>query len=109
MCVGKKEEARYYNSTAILCTRYFLLAYHSTVKALVHSFPNMEIFPWTFEDVPKYFWKSKLNQQTFMMWLMGELGYESMEDWYLVTVEDIRKHGGSSLLDGYRCSPSFAL
>ena len=41
---------------------------------------------------------------------MGHLGYKCMEDWYSVTVEDIRKNGGAGLLEGYyHNSPSAAL
>lgn len=38
-----------------------------------------------------------------------ELGYELMDDWYKITIDDIQKHGGLGLLTHYNNSPAKAL
>src|SRR5690348_12861840 len=35
-----------------------------------------------------------------------QLGYEQMEDWYNITLEDVHKHGGQELLANYNSIPS---
>src|SRR5689334_8574467 len=49
------------------------------------------------------------EQKKFFDKLAQQLGYHSMDDWYNVTVEDINRHGGSTLLMHYNGSPSKAL
>src|SRR5690349_7451007 len=47
-----------------------------------------------------------LQKQRLSMEALGEkLGFKEMKDWYKLTVEIIRKHGGSGLLSKYRNSP----
>ena len=59
--------------------------------------------------MPKKFWIQPQNQKKFFHWLMEQLGYKCMDDWYKVTVEDIHKNGGSGPLDHYNNSRSKAL
>jgi hypothetical protein len=83
---------------------------NSLYKALVHCYPNSEIYPWTFdENVPKGFWGNTANHRKFYDWLYTKLKLQSMDDWYKVTVEDIAKNGGGGLLTFYNRSPSSAL
>jgi hypothetical protein len=53
---------------------------------------------WLFqlESVPMGFWKQLKNQLAFFDWVMKERKMQSLEDWYSVSVADIRGHGGSS-------------
>ena len=79
------------------------------MKALNHWYSD--IVPWRFpEPVPQRFWKHKKNRKKFFDWLMTELGYKCMDDWYNVTTEDFYKNGGAGLLASYyNSSPSLAL
>ena len=61
------------------------------------------------ESTPKTFWQYKANQKRFFDWLMIQLGYECMDDWYNVTGKDIHMNGGGGLLMRYNDSPSVAL
>lgn len=59
---------------------------------------------------PHGFWKRTQNHTMFFDWLGIQLGYKSMDDWYNLTQEDIYRHGGAGLLNGYyKNSPSKAL
>lgn len=56
------------------------------------------------------FWKKKENHRKFFDWLMVQLGYKSMDEWYNVTQADIHNNGGHGLLKSYyNGSPSSAL
>lgn len=80
------------------------------MQALASWYPDIEIFPWMFqENAPYQFWKHEKNRKKFFDWLMTELGYKCMEDWYTITQEDIQKNGGVGLLKYYNNSPSKAL
>lgn len=74
-----------------------------------------ELFIWKFQQVPPGFWKDEKNQLSFLEQLKKELNYKSMEglknrdniniaDWYKVSLEEIRKCGGSTLLELYNNS-----
>lgn len=45
-------------------------------------------------------------QREFLDRLGGSLGFREPKDWYRLTVEDLRKHGGAGLLSKYDGSPS---
>lgn len=61
------------------------------------------------DTMPVGFWKSEANHKKFFDWPMSYLGYSCMDDWYNVTVEDIRSSGGRRVLNYYKDSPSAAL
>src|SRR5690349_1720605 len=58
---------------------------------------------------PNGYWNNSTHQLEFFDRLYGKLGYKSMDDWYNVTTDDIRKNGGAGLLSVYNDSPSAAL
>ena len=45
------------------------------------------------------------NSTSFMDWLGKELGFDKMEDWYKLTIEDINRNGGASLITKHKRSP----
>ena len=49
--------------------------------------------------VPIGYWEKPINQKCFFDWSGTELGHRKMEDWYNITQEDIRTHGGRGLLN----------
>ena len=53
------------------------------------------------ERIPHKFWVQPQNQKKYFDWLMVQLGYKHMEDWYHLTTDDIHKHGGGGLPRGY--------
>src|SRR5689334_18676447 len=66
---------------------------------------------WTTNTINGTYFDDKVCdvKSTCFDWVMAQLGYKCMEDWYNVTVENIHKNGGGSLLNRYKGSPSLAL
>jgi hypothetical protein len=48
----------------------------------------------------------KQKERQFVDWLGKELGFKQMDDWYKLTVKDIKENGGARLLHKYQQSPS---
>jgi hypothetical protein len=70
----------------------------SLASILRVAYPNeYEWFDWCFvnSSVPKGFWQNRSNQKRFLEFIMRELGLKTLEDWYNVKFEDIKRHGGS--------------
>ena len=72
-------------------------------------YPEHNWMLWKFKGVPKGFWDSKDNQKNFMDWLYIQLGFKSMQDWYALSIDDLKRHGGNGILLYYRNSPSKVL
>jgi hypothetical protein len=64
-------------------------------SALVTCFPEHEWHPWKFAHLPNGWWKRVPNQKLYFDWLFKELKYESMDDWYRLSVAGVRKHYGT--------------
>ncbi len=47
------------------------------------------------------YWKDKNNHKQFFDQLAKDWNFQSMDDWYKVTVHDVYDHGGSTLLNKY--------
>ena len=79
---------------------------NSPLMFLKGIFPDTEWLPWRFGSVAKGYWNNIQNHIKYAEWLGKTLDYKNMDDWYKLTVKDIRKHRGSGLLaDKYRDSP----
>jgi len=73
----------------------------SHIRLLAAAFPKHKWVPWLFVAAPNGFWQSKKNQKAYLEWLGRRLGYSQPDDWYEVTVEDFRNHGGHALIRAY--------
>src|SRR4051794_317800 len=81
--------------------------YNSSVASVLQSvYPQHKWLLWRFKQLPLGYWESPSNQTAYLDWLRTQLEHSSLEDWYKVTEEDIRKHGGSELLSNYNNSAS---
>jgi very-short-patch-repair endonuclease len=87
--------ANKYNSSAILM-----------IKTV---YPEYNWITWKFNQVCKKFWQDINNQRLYMDWLFKELKYESMEDWYKIKFDVIKKNYGSRILLIYDNSPRLVL
>ena len=78
--------------------------FECSVQRLVHTvYPDRDWKPWLFVQVPKNFWPKAENRISYMKWLEERLGYESPEDWYRVTNNDLIANAGASLIQfGYK-------
>jgi hypothetical protein len=64
-------------------------------------YPDYVWLPWKFDFVPNNFWKEHSNQKLYADWLGKELGYVKYEDWYDITLRQIKDKGGGGLVVGY--------
>lgn len=78
--------------------------FECSVQRLVRAvYPNHDWKPWLFVQVPKNFWPKRENRIAYMKWLEKKLGYETPEDWYRVTNNDLIDNEGASLVQfGYK-------
>ncbi|MCP4661704.1 MAG: hypothetical protein GY856_40400 [bacterium] len=65
---------------------------------------NYDWKEWFFNVSPRGFWHDPKNVRRFLDWLGEELGFQSMEDWYQLTIEDVAYYRGHTLLNKYNSS-----
>jgi len=80
----------------------------SPSKLLMRAYPQHDWVQWKFL-LSADFWKDQKNQLDFLDWMGIQRDHTTLEGWYNVTVEDIRKNGAIKLLSNYNGSPSKAL
>ena len=78
----------------------------SPIGLLKHIFPDHDWKEFLFSSTPKGWWYHDSNWIVYLDWLKVKLGFDSMEDWYLVTVDDFIRHNGASPLKITGSSPS---
>lgn len=74
----------------------------SHIQFLRRMFPSRDWKPWLFKYAPQGFWKKRENRIAYLQWLEKQLGYQSPEDWYSVSVADFVANQGISLVSGGR-------
>lgn len=89
---------------------YFLDRYEngslcSTLQAL---YPEFDWNPFLFNNVPRRYWFVKENQTKLFDWIGEVLEVQKFEDWYKVTVKDIRSLGYGSLLSEFYSGSLFS-
>jgi len=73
----------------------------SIINTITSTFPEYPWKLWKFAHLPEGHWQSLQNQRKFMDDLAQEMNIKNYEQWYQVKLEDIKKHGGLSLLNYY--------
>jgi very-short-patch-repair endonuclease len=73
-----------------------------TYNVISNIFVTYEWLPWKFEKTYRGFWKDLNNQRKYMDWLFKELKYETLEDFYKITFEDIVNNYGNNFRKSYR-------
>lgn len=89
--------------------KHIIDKYGSLLSALQSKYPNHNWLPWKWKPIPSKFWEAKENQTNFFNYLFHQLNFKSMEDWYEISSEQIRKFGGHGVLNYYQNSPSLAV
>ena len=64
---------------------------NSPSKVLLSLYPNHNWMMWKFERVPSGFWDSAKNKKLFLDWLSKELKLKQLDDWYRISVQEIRR------------------
>jgi very-short-patch-repair endonuclease len=72
-----------------------------TYNIVSNIFDTYEWLPWKFDRAYRGFWKDLNNQRRYMDWLFKELKYETLEDFYKITFEDIVNNYGYNFRKSY--------
>jgi hypothetical protein len=102
----KNIEDWYNINNTILSDNYgsgFLMQHNSSAIQIVKKFyPNHEWYEWKFkEGVPMYFWNNFNNHIKYINWLKKELNYESIEDFYKLTITIVENNYGCGIMCHY--------
>jgi hypothetical protein len=54
--------------------------------------------PWRFQRSPVSFWDDEANVRRYLSWVSAKLALKTLDDWYYVTVVQVQRLRGSSLL-----------
>jgi hypothetical protein len=71
---------------------------------IMELYGEYQWIPWKFESVPRGFWEDRKNCLKFLKHVEKEMNIISMDSWYFIKLNDIIKHGGSTLLQRYEMS-----
>ncbi len=84
-----------------LLSRYYGHSVHTMVSDYV---PWYDFKEWLFPVAPSGFWKDAANRRRYLAWLGEKLGYHEFEDWYQLTMKDVKRNRGVTLSRMY-CHP----
>lgn len=74
----------------------------SPSKFIKEVFPEFEWIPWKFAGgTTQGFWKNKDNVRKYLDWLMIQMNYNNIEEFYHIKQNDFRKYKGIGLQDFY--------
>lgn len=57
--------------------------------------------PWLDGPVPAGYWDLRAHRRDYLCWLGQQLGYQSWEDWYQVSTDDVKRNRGGGLMAMY--------
>ena len=95
--VGIKQFIENYGNTILKYYNYSPYALMTTI------YPDYEWLPWKFLHAPTKYWNYIENQRKYMNWLGKQLNVNKYEDWYKISVSDIKEYRIWFLLFKYRC------
>ena len=76
----------------------------SNIKFLQDVFPDYHWFEWKFCIASQGFYKKIENRKKYIEWLGKILKYKTMEDWYKISIKDIKDNDGAGLIEFYNGS-----
>ena len=72
---------------------------NKSVYYLIQSvYPEYELLPWKFHDVPAQVWNDDKNKRMFMDWAGKQLGVKEMDHWYSVQIKVTKILGNFSIV-----------
>lgn len=70
----------------------------SVANAIMDIFPEHDWAPWKFRQIPNGFWDREGSRRQFFDTIASELSVRKLEDWYSISVEEVRRLGGGALV-----------
>lgn len=98
---GITYKAIYDNYGKGLLSHYYNGSPYQLIKSV---FPENEWLVWLFKSAPNV-WKDADIRKNYVLWLGERLGYNTMEDWYGITVKAISDNYGWGILKHFNGSP----
>ncbi len=77
----------------------------SPPRVVMSNFPESVWLEWRFAVTPKHFWSGLDNRSQYLKWLGERLGFETPDDWYRLSYDDLAENHGHNLLLKYSASP----
>jgi hypothetical protein len=89
-------------------TALFDYYYSKSVPQMIEAvYPFHKWFRWKFsQNIERGYWNNDIHQRDFLDWLGNQLNFKLMQDWCNLSLRQIVKNGGLSLLAKYGNSPS---
>jgi len=81
----------------------------SAISAVEDTYRDFDWKEWLFKVAPRRYWHDRRNHRTYMQWFGERLGIREPSDWYHVTNQDFRDHGGGAFLLCYDSTVSAAI
>ncbi|MCP4659821.1 MAG: hypothetical protein GY856_30835 [bacterium] len=81
----------------------------SPTRIVMSNFPQHVWLEWRFVVTPRNFWSDLGNRRQYLEWLGERLGFETLEDWYRLTYDDLMENHGHSLMLRYSSSPCLVI
>ena len=69
---------------------------NSPMSALKSVYPEYEWVEWRFNRVPVGFWGNSRKEKEFLEWMGKQLFVNELDDWYRVSMKQIRRVGAST-------------
>ena len=90
----------------VICDNYggsLLVSYYnnSAYNLIKDMFPQYKWLVWMFKCAPRDVWKDADIRKEYIEWLGETLGYNNKDDWYGISVKEIRNNYGGGLLTTY--------
>lgn len=70
-------------------------------QILQDAYPEFTWLPWKLNPLPQKYWHEASNHRKYMDWVAEELEVIEQEDWYRVSIDDVKNLCGSSLIRYY--------
>lgn len=75
---------------------------NSTAATLQGVFPEHDWQPWLFQQSPNGYWEDTTNVRKFFEYLESKIPIKKMEDWYRISLADIRLFGPITMFNKKR-------
>ena len=75
--------------------------YYTSIANFMIVYPEKEWDVFKLPSKPSNFWNDTSNHKVFLDYFAQENNISSIDDWYKITIGDIKRAGGSSILKKY--------
>ena len=63
----------------------------------IYSTEDNKLLPWKFNILEDNYFYNDINKKLYLDWLFNKLGYKNKEDWYNLSINDLKHNNGRTL------------